>query len=286
MQASSLFNQAKMPIPASAGIGLRTPHFDTVLENKPDLGWIEIHSENFFSEGGYVLHLLEKFSALYPLSVHGVGLSIGSADAIDQIHLKKLKTLVERFQPALVSEHLCWSSINSHYLNDLLPLPYTEESLQHIRDKVLIVQDTLKRPILLENISVYLEFNFSSLTEEQFITELVKQTGCGILLDVNNIYVNHINHGWNPYDYIHNIPHDAIYEIHLAGYEDRNGYLIDTHGNYVSEPVWALYKTVIETIGQRPTLIEWDNDIPELDILLAEKHKADMVLEQYNAVLI
>jgi hypothetical protein len=264
---------------ASAGIGLRAPHYGELLQRRPALAFLEVHSENYFCDGGAPLAWLERFRDRYPLSLHGVGLSIGSADPLDERHLARLAALVRRFEPALVSEHLCWSSIGGRHANDLLPLPYTREALDHVVRRVDAVQERLARRILVENVSSYLQFGESTIPEWDFVAEVARRTGCGLLLDVNNIWVNAANHGFDPHDYLEAIDPRHVEEIHLAGFEAVEGRLIDTHGAPVSSGVWALYEAAIARIGPRPTLIEWDTDLPALDVLLAEAAKADRILE-------
>ena len=271
------------PIPARAGIGLRAEHYHEVLNRLPDIGWFEVHSENYFGDGGRPLHYLEKISEHYPLSLHGVGLSIGSSDALNIAHLDKLKRLISRFQPALVSEHLSWGSFGGRHFNDLFPMPYTSEALQHMVTQVAQVQDYLDKQILIENVSSYLQFDCSTIPEWEFITELASQSGCGILLDVNNIYVNSKNHSFNPYKFINAIPVELVQEIHLAGhtvkqFEDSE-ILIDTHNKRVTNDVWSLYESTARRFNQVPVLIEWDSDIPELDVLLGEANKAEQILQ-------
>ena len=261
-----------------AGIGLRAPHYAELIEKKPPLGLLEIHSENFFGDGGPALKTLESFRAHYPISCHGVGLSLGSTDPISSEHLAKLKRLVDRIKPAIVSEHLCWVGVGGHYLNDLLPLPYTEESLTHVVSRIDQVQHFLGRQILIENLSSYLEFSDSTIPEWEFIARVAARSGCGILLDVNNIYVNACNHGFDARDFIAAIAPESVGEIHLAGFEDTGELLIDTHGAVVSEPVWALYAVAIARFGALPTVVEWDTDIPALDVLLGEAAHANKVL--------
>ena len=268
------------PIPARAGIGLRHKHFRDLLEQLPAVGWLEVHSENYFGAGGQPLHFLERLRAHYPLSLHGVGLSLGSADALNLDHLGKIKALAQRFEPALVSEHLCWSSVNGRHLNDLLPLPYTEEALDHVCGHISQAQDFLGRQILVENVSSYLQFTESTIPEWEFVAEVSRQTGCGILLDVNNIYVNSVNHGFDPRHFLEAIPVNAVQEIHLAGFDDNGQCLIDTHGKPVSDPVWALYRKAVARFGRVPALIEWDTDIPELAVLLDEAAKADALMQE------
>jgi uncharacterized protein (UPF0276 family) len=273
------------PIPASAGIGLRGTHYKEVLNTKPDIAWFEVHSENFFADGGIALHVLEQIRESYPISFHGVGLSLGTSDKLNIIHLQKLKTLIDRFNPALVSEHISWSNIGGMVLNDLLPVPYTKESLGHLVDNIKQTQDFLGRQILVENPSTYLEFSASEMSEPEFINEVIKQSSCGLLLDVNNIYVSAVNHGFNPYDYLHNINRAVVQEIHLAGHAEKTfsgeiKILIDHHGDYVAAPVWDLYAEAINIFGQVPTLIEWDTDIPALSELQNEAKKAQEIIDR------
>lgn len=273
------------PIPAQAGIGLRAEHYVEVLESRPPTGWLEVHSENFFGEGGKPLYYLEKIRAHYPLSLHGVGLSIGSTDPLDTRHLDKLVGLIRRFQPDLVSEHLCWGSVGGRYLNDLLPLPYTEEALAHMVERVDRVQSYLGRRILIENVSSYLQYVESAIPEWEFLAELGKRSGCGILLDVNNIYVNACNHGFDAGTYLSAIPVEPVREIHLAGFTvnrfEDGEILIDTHNQPVCEAVWELYRRAIRRFGATtPTLIEWDSDLPPLRVLLDEAARADAILTE------
>ena len=271
-------------IPARAGVGLRTPHQHEILDALPAVGWLEAHSENYFADGGPALAALERARAHYPLSLHGVGLSLGSTDPLALDHLRKLKALVSRFEPGLVSEHLSWSSVGGRYLNDLLPLPYTDEALRHICERVAQVQDFLQRRILVENISSYYRFEHSTIPEWEFVAEVARRTGCGILLDVNDIYVSAANHRFDPRQYLHAIPAAAVGEIHLAGHENNGECLIDSHSRPVCDAVWALYRQALARIGPLPTLIEWDNDIPELAVLVAEASKADSVLREAHAL--
>ncbi len=274
-------------IPARAGIGLRAEHYDAVLEDRPPVGWLEVHSENYFGAGGKPLDYLERIRARYPLSLHGVGLSIGSTDPLDRQHLAKLKELIRRFEPALVSEHLSWSSVGGRYFNDLLPLPYTEEALDHMVARVAHVQDVLGRQILIENPSSYLQYVGSAIPEWEFLVELAERTGCGVLLDVNNIYVSACNHGFDATAYLQAVPRYVVREIHLAGFTvnrvDDGEILIDTHNRPVWPPVWALYRQAVQRFGRIPTLIEWDTDLPELTVLVDEAYRADAILEETHA---
>jgi uncharacterized protein len=268
-------------IPARAGVGLRTPHHRQVLAERPGVGWLEVHSENFFARGGQVLDALERVRGYYPLSLHGVGLSLGSTDPLSREHLSALKSLVERFEPGLVSDHLCWGMIGGRHLNDLLPLPYTEEALAVVCRNVTITQEYLGRQILVENVSSYLQFSDSSIPEWEFLAAVARRSGCGILLDVNNIYVSSVNHGFDALAYLDAIPSHAVQEIHLAGFDSNGACLIDTHGKPVHGPVWNLYGEALSRLGPVPTLIEWDTDLPELEVLLGEARKAQDILDEF-----
>ncbi len=269
------FNTAS--VPAHAGIGLRPPHYTELLTDLPAIAWLEVHSENFFADGGRPHEILEQVRTNYPISLHGVGLSLGSVDPLNRWHLGKLKGLVDHYQPGLVSEHLSWSSVDKRYLNDLLPLPYTEESLHHISNRIEQAQNYLGRQILIENLSSYLQYSHSTIPEWEFLTAVAQRSGCGILLDINNIYVNACNHGFDAQQYLEAIPLEAVGEMHLAGYSNEGDILIDTHSRRVSAPVWALYEQAVQRFGRHPTLIEWDTDIPELAVLLDEAAHAENI---------
>ena len=251
-----------------------------MLQTRPPVSFLEVHSENFFGDGGQPLRYLTRFREDYPVSSHGVGLSLGSADPVNPVHLQKLKRLVDLIEPTLVSEHLCWVGVDGRYLNDLLPLPYTEESLAHVVDQVDRVQSYLGRRILVENVSSYLQFVESTIPEWEFVREVARRAGCGILLDVNNIHVNAVNHGFDAHTFIDAIEPGSVGEIHLAGFQDTGELLIDTHGDLVSDPVWQLYRHALARLGPVPTLIEWDIDIPPLEVLLGEAAKADRMLAE------
>lgn len=271
------------PIPVRAGIGLRSPHYREVIESRPAIAWLEAHSENFFADGGNPHEVLERVRAQYPLSLHGVGLSLGSCDPLSQWHLDKLKILNERYQPGLISEHLCWNSVDQRYLNDLLPLPYTQEAIDHVVSRIQQVQDYIGRQILVENLSSYLQFRDCIMTEWDFVSEIARRSGCGILLDINNIYVNANNHHFNPDDYLNGIPLELVGEMHLAGHTRENGYLLDTHSAPVCKDVWQLYRRAVARFGPIPTLVEWDSDIPPLSVLLNEAEKAQFIMDGYYA---
>lgn len=264
---------------AAAGIGLRAPHYRALAGRRGATGFLEVHSENFFGEGGAPLAWLERFRRDYALSLHGVGLSLGSADPLDARHLAKLDALVRRFEPALVSEHLSWSSIGGRHANDLLPLPFTREALDHVVARIGAVQERLGRRILIENVSSYVAFGESVLAEWDFVAEAVKRSGCGLLLDVNNVYVNSVNHGFDPVRYLDAVDRSSVEEYHLAGFERVDARLaIDTHGAPVADAVWSLYAAAVARIGARPTLVEWDCDLPALDVLLGEADRARAIL--------
>ena len=271
-------------LPEVAGIGLRAPHIAKVRSQKPAVGWFEVHSENYFVDGGPALEALDAIRRDYPVALHGVGLSLGSADMLDAEHLGRLKRLASRVEPAAISEHLCWGRIDGRHLNDLLPLPFTEESLALVSDRIDAVQTALGRPLLVENISAYLRFQNDTMTEWDFLRALARRAGCGVLFDVNNVYVNAVNHGFDPRDYLAAIPGDAVAEIHLAGYDDTGPCLIDTHGARVAAPVWSLYQETIDRFGPKPTLIEWDTDLPAFEVLEQEAARAQAILDRIDAL--
>ncbi len=273
------------PVPPRAGIGLRAPHCRALITTRPDIGWVEVHSENYFGDGGQPHHFLERIRADYPLSLHGVGLGLGSIAPLDLGHLRKLEQVIRRYEPGLVSEHLAWNAAGGRHLNDLLPLPYTEEALAHICSRIDEAQQILGRQLLIENVSSYLQFRHSTIPEWEFLAEVSRRSGSAILLDVNNVYVNAVNHGFDPLTYIAAVPAAAVQEIHLAGFEATGACLIDTHGTPVAAEVWSLYREAVAHIGPRPTLIEWDTDIPPLEVLLTEASKAAGILAEADAVV-
>lgn len=275
---TTLASHARDPIPAAAGVGLRHPHVAEFIEDRPAVGWLEVHSENYLCDGGPRLRQLELIRRDYALSCHGVGLSLGSHDGLDHDHLAHLRALFDRFEPGLVSEHVSWSVADGIYLNDLLPLPYTEEALATVCRNVDQAQDAFGRAILVENPSSYLRFAASTLPEAEFMAEIARHTGSGILLDVNNVYVSAENHGLDPRAYIDTIPADAVGEIHIAGHSRCEvggaAILIDDHSSAPIDPVWDLLAYALARLGPRPVLVEWDGDIPALPVLLAEATKA------------
>ena len=270
-----------------AGIGLRAIHHDEVIARGPQVGWFEAHSENYFARAGSPRQVLAAVRRNYPLSLHGVGLSIGSTDALDATHLAQIVRLARELEPMLVSEHLCWASAGGRFTNDLLPLPYTEEALRHMVSRVGQVQDALGRQMLIENVSSYLQFRHSQLDEWDFLAELARESGCGLLLDVNNIYVSAMNHGFDALRFLNGIPRESVKEMHLAGHSVHAAggreIRIDTHSAPVCDAVWSLYSAALERFGPVPTLIEWDAEIPALDVLVAEARKADRMLETSHA---
>lgn len=287
MKASSLNNLISAPDLLHVnpvGIGLRHTHYKDVIETKPDIGFLEIHPENYFG-GGMNRHYLEQARALYPISFHAVGLSLGSADGIDNDHLSKIKELISIFEPFQFSDHASWSASGNAHLNDLLPLPYTQESLDTVCQNVSKTQDYLGQQILVENPSTYIAFKNNDMEEYEFMSAIADRTGCKILLDINNIYVQAHNHNKDPYNYIASIKASHVGEIHLAGYsefptDNDQTILIDTHSQPVYDPVWDLYGFAIRKIGKTPTLIEWDDEIPSLSTLLDEAKKAHVLLHE------
>jgi uncharacterized protein len=269
-------------LPGHAGVGLRAPHVDEVMATRPPVAFFEVHPENYMG-GGPALAGLERVRRDYALSLHGIGLSLGGADTLDRRHLARLKALVERLQPVLVSEHLSWSVAGGVYLNHLFPLRYDEARLDETCQRIALVQETLGRTILVENPSRYLRFRHSPIPEPDFLAELARRTGCGLLLDVNNVYVSSRNFDEDPQAYLGAIPRDAVGEIHLAGhatnYADGRAILIDDHGSCVAEPVWTLYRRVVERLGPIPTLVEWDTNLPELAVLLDQAAQAGRILD-------
>jgi len=274
---------AKDRIPARGGVGLKAEHYRTIVETLPDVGFFEVHAENYMGAGGPPHRYLSAIRERYPLSLHGVGLSIGADRPLDEDHLQRLKRLIERYRPGLFSEHLAWSSHDSSFLNDLLPVPYTAETLTRVIEHIDQVQNALLRQMLLENPSTYLAFAESTYSEIDFIAEVVRRTGCGLLLDVNNVYVASTNQEWDPIAYIEAYPLAHVQEIHIAGYTreaDDKGrpLLIDTHNRPVEEIVWSLYAHAVTLIGPVPTLIEWDADVPDWPTLKREADRAEAIM--------
>ncbi len=252
------------------GLGLRVEHYRDFIDRQPAVDWLEVISENYMVPGGKPLHYLDAIRADYPMVMHGVSLSIGSVDELDRQYLKELKALADRIQPAWISDHLCWTGVDHRNLHDLLPMPYTEEALRHLCERIDHVQNFLGRKLVLENVSSYVKFKVDEMSEWEFIANLLQRSGCELLLDVNNVYVSSVNHGFDGRRYINALPAKQIRQIHLAGHEDHGDYIIDTHDHPVCESVWQLYQYTISRIGMVPTMIERDDNIPPLDELLAE----------------
>lgn len=269
------------------GVGLRTPHLEFFSHQKPSLPWLEVHSENYFQPYSAARKKLLSLTDDYQISCHGIGLSLGSVERVSQAHLKQLKALVNDVKPFLVSDHLSWSQTGGHYFNDLLPLPYTEEALEVFCRNVDEVQEHLQRPILIENPSSYVKFQHSTISEWEFLTEVQKRTDCRLLLDLNNVHVSAFNHGFDTQTYLNAIPADCVDEIHLAGFTvkqlEKGEIWIDTHSQPVSDEVWVLYEQWLAKHGSRHTLIEWDLDIPEPEVLLGEADKANQRLLHYTS---
>ena len=256
------------------GVGLRTVHYAHILGSWPDVDWFEIISENYMDSGGRPIHILEQVAERYPIVMHGVSLSVGSTDPIDFEYLRKLKALAARVNAVWVGDHICWTGVASCNGHDLYPIPYNEENLRHVVERIKVIQDYLERPLVLENPSTYLTFKASTMPEQEFVGRMAEASDCGLLLDVNNVYVTCRNHDLDPYEFLKAIPYDRVVQIHLAGHTDKGTHCIDTHNNYVIDPVWEFYGYVHAQTGGRSTLLEWDADIPEFSVVHAEVLKA------------
>lgn len=270
-------------LPARSGLGLKPEHYAAILDGAPDVGFFEVHAENYMGDGGSPHRYLESIAERYPLSLHGVGLSIGAARQLDRAHLARLRRLVERYRPQSFSEHLAWSTHDAGFLNDLLPLPYTEETLERVSAHVDETQQALGRRMLLENPSTYLLFEESTIGEIDFLAAVAERTGCGLLLDVNNVMVSAVNHRLDPFAYVDRFPVEIVGEIHLAGYDETvdgagDRLLIDAHGTEVKNDVFALYEHTLGRSGRVPTLVEWDNDVPDFPTLFVEARRVDAAL--------
>ncbi len=280
-----LDNASQTTLPKRAGVGYKPQHLDGILQAPDAIGWLEIHAENYMGDGGRPIAQLRHLAGIFPISCHGVGLSIGTAGPLDTDHLSRLKHLLDWLKPTLFSEHLAWSTHDSHFLNDLLPVPYVQRTLDQVVAHVDQVQDVLGRQMLLENPSTYVAFAESDRSETDFLHEIAKRTGCGLLLDVNNVFVSGTNQGYSPQSYIDEFPLELVGEIHLGGHEvdadDHNApLLIDSHSRPVVDPVWQLFEYTVAKTGPLPTLIEWDNDIPDWPVLANEAALADTILAQ------
>jgi len=260
--------------PLGFGVGLRRPHYLHILDEHPRMDWFEVVSENFMVEGGRPLEVLEGVRSRYPIVMHGVSLSIGSTYPLNRAYLRQLASIARRFEPAWLSDHLCWTSVGGRNTHDLLPLPYTEEAVRHVARRIKQVQDILSRRILIENVSSYMEFTSSRLSEWEFLSAVAEEADCGILLDINNVFVSAFNHGFDPLCYIDSTPPGRVVQFHLAGHSDHGTYLLDTHDHPIRPEVWALYDHAVRRFGRIPTLIEWDDNIPEFEILAAAADEA------------
>jgi len=262
------------------GIGLRIPHYNHILERKPVVDWFEIISENFMVDGGRPLHVLDQILEQYRVVQHGVSMYFGSAEPLNREHLQRLKALVRRTKTPWLSDHLCWGSVDGTYSHDLLPMPYTFEAAKNTAQKIREARDFLEVPVVVENVSSYAEFHASEMTEWEFLTEVVEDADCGILLDVNNIYVSSRNHNFDPYDYLHSVPPERVAQIHIAGHSKFEKYILDTHDHAVIDPVWQLYARAIELVGPTATLLEWDDRIPSFDEVYGEALKANRYVRE------
>jgi uncharacterized protein (UPF0276 family) len=267
------------------GLGLRPEHYAHVLEELPPVSWFEVISENYMGIGklssGKPIQILEKIRENYPIVFHGVSLSIGSVDPLNFQYLESLKILINRFTPEWVSDHICWTGVHGENLHDLLPLPYTKETIDHLVGRIQQVQEFLGQRFIFENVSSYISYTQSEMSEWEFISEITRRSGCGLLLDVNNIYVSSVNHGFDASKFLNGVPKNSVVQMHLAGYSDHGNYLLDAHDSPVSDPVWALYREACEIFGAIPTLIEWDAEIPSFQILFNEAKKAKKIQEEF-----
>jgi uncharacterized protein (UPF0276 family) len=260
--------------PLGFGVGLRRCHYSRILHELPSMDWFEVISENFMVEGGRPLQVLDDVRSHYPVVMHGVSLSIGSTDPLNLVYLKQLAAAARRFEPAWISDHLCWTGVAGHSLHDLLPLAYTDEAVRHVAGRIRQVQEMLERTIVIENVSSYIEFKCSHLSEWEFVSTVADEADCAILLDINNIFVNAFNHGLDPVRYIDSVPVERVVQFHLAGHSDHGTYLLDTHDHPIRPEVWKLYEHAVSRFGRLPTLIEWDDNIPEFEVLAAAAEEA------------
>lgn len=272
--------QQLLQAPLGFGLGLRIPHYETILESQPAVDWFEVLSENYMVPGGKPRHYLDRIRAHYPIVMHGVSLSIGSSDPLNLDYLRQLKTLADQIEPRWISDHLCWTGVDNTNLHDLMPLPYTEEALQHVVERVSAVQDILGRRLLLENVSSYVTYKNSEMSEWDFLREVAQRADSLLLLDINNIYVSSYNHGFDPLEYIDAIPVNRVQQFHLAGHRNQGGYIIDTHDEPVIDRVWELYAHAVRRFGPVSTMIERDDNIPPLETLLVELERARSITRQ------
>ncbi len=274
----------KLGRPNGVGVGLRSCHYSHIEAENPDIPWFEILSDNYLCEGGLSLYHLEKICASYPITLHGVGMSLGSTTPLCQNYLSKLKALIKRVKPLLISDHLCWTSLGNQHFHELLPLPYTDEAITHVANRIRIVQDFLEQRIMIENISSYLSFKQSRLFEWEFLQAVAEEADCLILLDINNIYVNAKNNNFNPYDYLDGLSKDRIAQFHLAGFEDHGTYLFDTHSAPMCSEVLDLFVAALERFGPVPAIFEWDKQIPAFEQLQQEARVAQKLMDEYVCV--
>ena len=265
------------------GVGLRAPHYLYIEEHQPQVAWFEVLIDNYLGKGGAALHHLQQIANNYPLTFHGVGMSLGSTDPLDKHYLKQLREMIDSLQPELVSDHLCWTSVNGHYAHDLLPLPYVQQAIDVVVERIKQIQDFIGRRILVENVSSYFAYHQSSMSEWEFLSVVADKADCAILLDINNIFVSAHNHNFDACDYLDYIDIGRVAEFHLAGYEDQKTHLLDTHGEEIHEPVWQLYQQALQRFGAVPTLIEWDNNIPAFAVLQSEAEKAQKFMHEQAA---
>jgi uncharacterized protein (UPF0276 family) len=265
------------------GVGLRTVHFGHILEEWPKVDWFEILSENFMDTGGRPAYVLDQIAERYPIVMHGVSMSVGSTDPVDFAYLGKLKKLAARTRARWISDHLCWTGVAGLNTHDLLPMPYTDESLRHVAERARVIADYLERPVFLENPSTYLEFTESTWAEVDFLSEVAERSGCGLLLDVNNVYVSSFNHGFDAMEYVNRVPAGRVAQIHLAGHSHMGTHILDTHSDHVVDAVWGLYRRVYERMGGISTLLEWDEAVPSFDVVHAEARKAERYRSAANA---
>lgn len=265
------------------GLGLRAAHVDDLCASAPEVGWLELLAENYLVDGGRPLETLERIGRRYPLVVHAVGLYVGSADGVDRAHLARVRALADRVDARWVTDHLCWGAVDGRTSHDLLPLPYTREVVALCADAIRAVQDTLGRPFAIENVSSYLAWRESTMPEWEFVAAVADAADCGILLDVNNVYVAGVNHGFDPRAYLANVPATRVVQLHLAGHTIEDGYLLDTHDQPVADPVWALFAEALARLGPVPTIVEWDGDVPPLEVALAEVARARAIADRVLA---
>lgn len=265
-----------------AGVGLRAPHYSAATSG-PRVPWFEFISDNYLGAGGLPLFHLERLRGDFPMAMHGVGLSIGATDPLDVQYLRRLRELADRIQPAWVSDHLCWTGIGGRQFHELLPLPNTEEAVRHVVSRIAEAQERLGRRLLLENVSSYVTFEPAEMTEWEFLSQVAVGADCDLLVDINNIYVNSVNHGFDPYRYVDALQRERVRQLHLAGFEDRGTHLLDSHGSRVHEPVWRLYRHALERWGAVPTCVEWDANLPDYEVLVDEARRAQVVMEETRA---